>query len=465
MHRIRKSMWRIALCLAATFVCSPAEAVIQVDIRRAEGIVKPVNGVGQGPSMGLTNFSMFKYLGQAGIPYCRLHDVGGSFGMNVFVDIPNVFRDFDADENDPENYDFTFTDLYLKALIDNGVEPYYRLGVTIENAAKTKAYRIHPPKDYSKWARICEHIIRHYTEGWANGYEWNITHWEIWNEPENSGPDPKNNQMWTGTWQQFMDFYATAATYLKKQFPHLKIGGYGSCGFYADTSIRFEHKEPNPAYKYYIDCFEQFLAYARDNHLPLDFCSMHSYATVFGASEHVKYCRRKLDEYGFKDTEIDVNEWLPSPKLELIGTAKQAAMLGAGLVMLQNSAATSAMLYDARIDAPNAYAPLWNANTMEPYKAYSAFLMFNELRKLGKSTPLQGVPSDLWATAATDGQGHGAIMLSNITGKTVPLVLTTAGGVCTEAVIVDEEHNMDVVPMPTEMKPNTLLLLRLNAGE
>ena len=51
------------------------------------------------------------------------------------MDIPNIFRDFDADPDDPEAYDFAFTDLLIKALVENGVEPFFRLGVTIENQA------------------------------------------------------------------------------------------------------------------------------------------------------------------------------------------------------------------------------------------------------------------------------------------------------------------------------------------
>ena len=39
----------------------------------------------------------------------------------------------DADENDPKSYRFAFTDALVKALVDNGVEPFFRLGVTIEN--------------------------------------------------------------------------------------------------------------------------------------------------------------------------------------------------------------------------------------------------------------------------------------------------------------------------------------------
>ena len=56
-------------------------------------------------------------------------------------------------------------------------------------------------------------------------------------------------------------------------------------------------------------------------------------------------------------------------------------------------------------------------------------------------------------------------MLSNITGKTIPLEIATAGSMCSEVLIVDAEHNMDVVPMPTDVKPNTLQLIRLNAGK
>ena len=141
---------------------------IKVDPGKETGVVKPVNGVGQPPMIGFRQFPMFKYLKDAGIPFSRLHDVGGMFGRNVFVDIPNLFRDFDADEDDPKNYDFAFTDNLIRSLVENDVEPFFRLGVTIENyAATVKRYRIDPPKDFAKWARICEHVIRHYTEGWV----------------------------------------------------------------------------------------------------------------------------------------------------------------------------------------------------------------------------------------------------------------------------------------------------------
>ena len=57
----------------------------------------------------------FPYLKEANIPYSRLHDVGGAFSSNLYVDIPNIFRDFDADETDPANYFFDETDAVIAA--------------------------------------------------------------------------------------------------------------------------------------------------------------------------------------------------------------------------------------------------------------------------------------------------------------------------------------------------------------
>ncbi|MBQ9543524.1 MAG: hypothetical protein IJV00_00180, partial [Clostridia bacterium] len=105
-------------------------AKITLDPSRAVGSIKPMHAVGQGPIGGLGRdmFKNFHYLSEAGIPYSRLHDVGGPYGSNRFVDVPNIFRDFDADEQDKNNYDFAFTDALISALVENGVEPYYRLG-------------------------------------------------------------------------------------------------------------------------------------------------------------------------------------------------------------------------------------------------------------------------------------------------------------------------------------------------
>ena len=171
---------------------------IKADFESVVGVMKPMHAVGQ-PPMSQLSGSMLHYLTEAGIPYSRLHDVQGTMGANLYVDIPNLFRNFDADENDPASYDFTFTDNLLQQLMDHGVEPFFRLGVTIENYRHVKSYRIFPPKDFAKWARICEHVIRHYNEGWADGFHFNIQYWEIWNEPDDGNYPNSRTSMWKGT--------------------------------------------------------------------------------------------------------------------------------------------------------------------------------------------------------------------------------------------------------------------------
>ena len=134
---------------------------ITADFSDITGAVKPMHGVGQAPFY-CEDFSLLHYLRDAGVPFARLHDVGNWLGGGLYVDIPNLFRDFDADPNDPAAYDFAFTDRLLCQLVENGVEPFFRLGVSIENSHDLRAYRIFPPRDPEKWAAICEGIVRHY---------------------------------------------------------------------------------------------------------------------------------------------------------------------------------------------------------------------------------------------------------------------------------------------------------------
>ena len=233
---------------------------INIDFSHADGVIRPLHGVNCAPytprDCGKFATNLFR---QAKIPYSRLHDCMGVYGGAHFVDIPNIFPDFDADENDPASYDFALTDSYIGAIINAGTKIVYRLGITIDWAYKTKKYHTLPPKDFAKWARICEHVILHYNEGWADGFQWNIEDWEIWNEPENP-------PMWSGTKEEFFDLYITASKHLKARFPKLKIGGYGGCGFYAIT-----RENMNDFYKSFVPYFTDFLDVVKANDAPLDF--------------------------------------------------------------------------------------------------------------------------------------------------------------------------------------------------
>ena len=461
---------------------------LAIDPSRILGPVKPVNGVGQPPFFGVGGFPMFHFLKEAGIPFSRLHDVGGMYGRNIFVDIPNVFRDFDADETDPANYDFTFTDLLLNALVENGVEPFYRLGVSIENYPHIRRYRIEPPKDFAKWARICEHVIRHYTEGWADGFHHTITHWEIWNEPENFA-EPELNQMWHGSFEEYCRLYEVASRHLKAAFPHLAIGGYGSCGVMWINSWKVERAH------HHVECFHAFLKFVREHGCPLDFFSWHSYSGVADMMEQARYIRDALDKAGFASVPTCLDEWLPAPSHDKLGTALQAAEVGAALIALQNGTVDSAAIYDARCGMGD-YSPLFNPLTYQPHKAYYAFKAFHELRKRGTAVrvdvnaAMDGGAQTIYAAAAISPLPSSlspltshldlALMLANIGDEATPFALEVADdsslppssfvlrpspeaapSASVRCRITDETRTWAEVPLPAALPPHSVMLVEV----
>jgi len=175
---------------------------VRVDFSRNCGQVKPMHSVNNGPvykfaeDQRITNMDSYR---AAGIPYARTHDAAfcSTYGGEHTVDIHAIFPDFDADPYAPESYDFVLTDEYLKVIEFAGTKTFYRLGSKIEHWKKK--YGTLPPKDFHKWAVICEHIIRHYTEGWADGFRMDIEYWEIWNEPDLDPDDSTHKRCWGGT--------------------------------------------------------------------------------------------------------------------------------------------------------------------------------------------------------------------------------------------------------------------------
>lgn len=397
-------------------------ATITINTKKTVKKMKPMHGGGQPPIGGKGMTEYFHYMTEAGIPFSRLHDVGGAFGGGRFVDIPNIFRNFDADETDPQSYDFTFTDHLLKALTDAGVEPYYRLGITIENQAYIKPYHTFPPKDAKKWARICEHIIRHYTEGWANGYHYNIRYWEIWNEPE-----VQNKMMWCGSDEEYYNLYTVTSKHLKSCFPHLKIGGYASCGFYAIApKVKIDPETnlpgtipPSEHENNLMHFFYGFFEYIKKNNAPIDFFSWHSYADVSRVAIMDEWLYNELEKLGYGGLETHLNEWDPYAKE--FGTAHHSAEVAAMMIAMQHGHTDACMIYDMRTNtAP--YCPLFDIKTHKPIHAYYSLAAFNQLYKLGSQVQSECDTDRLYVLAASDGERH-AILLANLTEKAQPLTI------------------------------------------
>ena len=386
-----KLMTKAGCCLLAavaairTFAAEPAaKATVTVDPGRTLGPIKPMNAVNNGPSVKHVSGDMksgndvdYQLLR---IPAARIHDM-------PICDINRLFPDFDADETKPENYDFVFSDRYLDGIRRAGTEVFFRLGQTIEHGPKK--YGVLPPKDYAKWARICEHVIRHYNEGWGWGADtaytthntawsnqFNIVRWEIWNEPDlghNYLRPERNPTTWGGTVTNFFEFYEIAAKHLKGTFPKLMIGGPGAAG--------------------YDNWIEDFLAYCRDHRVPIDFFSWHIYSrTTKPAVERSEFIRRTLDRCGYRKAESYLNEWnyvkgwtddWPYTIDCESGTRrlKGAAFVSAMMTALQGTTTDMLMFYDTR--PHSGMNNLFVAGSLFPAKGYYPFYAWRKLRELG----------------------------------------------------------------------------------
>lgn len=433
-------------------------ANIKVNFNETVKAMKAVHGVGQAPTHNLLTHN-FHYLTEAGIPYSRLHDFLIMTAHCNPVDIPGMFPDFDKDPKDPESYDFAFADVIVKGLVDAGVEPFWRLGVTFENFTATKGYHVFPPKNPQKWAEICEGVIRHYTEGFANGYHFDIEHWEIWNEPDNYETYPENNA-WAGTKEEYYELYDVTSRHLKKCFPHLKIGGYSSCGFYALTEAKKNFGNCSPRHEYFIEFFDGFLEYIKAHGSPLDFFSWHSYPeNPEDLRLYARYARRRLDDAGYTDTTTSLNEWNSCPTQR--GTAKHAAFSAAILSVCQDEPIDTAMFYDARMGV-SMYGGMFNPLTQRPFPNYYAFMAFNELYRLKNECKVEKEDSDgIYVSAARDAR-HAAIMITNITDEDKELKLSFDGKIF-ECKIIDEGRNLSPIGrvLPKTIEKGTVLLVNV----
>ena len=403
-----------AVCAASALIAAP-EWTVTVDPNVELGPIRRMNAVNNGPTKPRSdqtkgNFDEYAALK---IPYARIHDAShcSTYGGPHCVDISAVFPNFDADESDPRNYDFTLTDEYLSTMRAAGTEPYYRLGQSIEHWIKK--YGVNPPKDFAKWARICEHVVRHYNEGWADGFRWNLKYWEIWCEPDGNKPtkDGRPGPTWTGTNEQFLELYKVTSRHLRACFGDtIKIGGPGFCWW--------------GAWK------DQFLPYCAANGLPLDFYSWHCYfRDVAKVAEDACNARKLLDDNGFTKTESHMNEWnyvrswsdgwvysleCEMGRLSEKGAAAEAAVM----IACQNAPVDMIMFYDARVIG--GMNNLFDTHTLRPMRGYHPFLAWRRLADLGTQVKATVDAKDLkapqfYACAARNKAGKLALLVARFT--------------------------------------------------
>ena len=232
------------------------------------------------------------------LEYARTHDWALVNSGQRVVDYQYIFPLIDKDAKDPSNYCFGPTDHLLSLARDLGLKLFYRLGTSIEHTGLVH-FNAAVPKDFDKVAEVFASIVRHYNKGWANGHEWGIRYWEIWNEPDGSnnmwcledGKDDRDPKVNAERKRLFIRFFVTVLKRLKSEFPDVKVGGPALCSMKPDY-------------------FRPLLQACKDAHVAPDFISWHYYGADDDVLLKTTFDARKMcDSFGFTKTELIINEY------------------------------------------------------------------------------------------------------------------------------------------------------------
>ena len=165
---------------------------------------------------------------------------------------------YNEDEHGNPVYNFAYVDQIYDGLLKNGVRPVVEISFMPKKLAFNPdalhpfwyKQNVSPPKSMELWDDLMTHFAQHLVERYGID---EVSQWyfEVWNEP--------NIDFWNGIPRQesYFDLYAHTARALKAVNPKLRVGG------------------PATAAAQWVD---DFLKYAADNHVPVDFVSSHGYA-------------------------------------------------------------------------------------------------------------------------------------------------------------------------------------------
>lgn len=290
-------MKKATVCIAAAGVSLLASALeLPVDFAKDSGTLnKDIHSSGWAPrSYPRSIQNDDAALKALNLTYTRTHDWALVNSGQRIIDYQYIFPLFNKDAKDPSNYYFEPTDRIIKLSRDIGMEIFYRLGTSIEHTGDVH-FNARVPDDFDKTAEIFAATVRHYNKGWANGFNWNIKYWEIWNEPDGLGtmwwlPGPVGRDA-VKMREKFGDLFVKCIKRIKSEFPDVKVGGPALCW-------------ASPEY------FRYLLERCKKAGVKPDFLSWHYYGSnpqqmIEGGNTIRKIC----DELGFKDIEFILNEY------------------------------------------------------------------------------------------------------------------------------------------------------------
>jgi xylan 1,4-beta-xylosidase len=179
---------------------------------------------------------------------------------------------YNEDEHGNPVYNFAYVDQIYDGLLKNGVRPFVEISFMPKklsfnpDALHPFWYKqnVSPPKSMELWDDLMRHFAQHLVDryGIDEVAQW---YFEVWNEP--------NIDFWNGIPRDrsYFDLYAHTARDLKEVNSRLRVGG------------------PATAAAHWVP---EFLKYAAENHVPVDFVTTHGYADdtaedLFGTKEEV----------------------------------------------------------------------------------------------------------------------------------------------------------------------------------
>ena len=164
---------------------------------------------------------------------------------------------YNEDEHGNPEYNFTYVNQIYEGLIAQGVRPVVEISFMPKKLAFNPdalhpfwyKQNVSPPKSMERW----DDLIRAFAQNLVEHFSIDeVAQWyfEVWNEP--------NIDFWGGIprKESYFDLYAHTARALKSVSPRLRVGG------------------PATAAAAWVP---EFLDYAAENHVPVDFVSSHGY--------------------------------------------------------------------------------------------------------------------------------------------------------------------------------------------
>ena len=165
---------------------------------------------------------------------------------------------YNEDEHGNPVYNFNYVDQVYDGLLQNGVRPVVEISFMPKKLAFNPdalhpfwyKQNVSPPKSMEKWDDLMVHFARHLVDRYGID-EVSKWYFEVWNEP--------NIDFWNGIPRQesYFDLYAHTARDIKSVNSRLRVGG------------------PATAAAAWIP---EFLQFAHENKVPVDFVSTHGYA-------------------------------------------------------------------------------------------------------------------------------------------------------------------------------------------